>query len=110
MVRIRIEFNEDTPNNVKRDLALFFKSLKMTYNKDINIYTITSPNDMDNNIRIIEYIKLKHYINYISLWENYDSDKNEYDLEDYKYTFDDSFENFAKEDMRAKFIKAFAER
>lgn len=105
MVKVRMTFYKDTPKTVKRDLQLYFTLLKMRYDKDEDIYTITNPNSMDTGIAIVSYIREKNYIKYIDKWESYYSNKEEFDKEDYIYSFNGTSDKFAKIDAKESYLK-----
>lgn len=99
MFRIKLHLSKEAPCNVVKDMELIFTSLKMPYNKKNDVYTITDENEVSVLYKLSQMIDEKNYLKYIVLWENYDSDPAEYDKEDYKYTFSDTNELFAKEDV-----------
>jgi len=108
MVKVQITYNENTPDTVKKDLHLYFtRHLKMVYDKEYDIYTITNPNFMDTDLGVIHYIDIKNYITYINTWDTfYTIDSNdEFAPEEFKYTFDNPNLKFAKEDAKESYLR-----
>ena len=99
MYRTRMHLKEETPKNVVRDIKFIFTLLRMPYNVENDVYTITDINEMGTLYNLSRIIEEKGYLPFIELWEDFDSDPMEFDNEDYIYTFTDTNEKFAKIDV-----------
>lgn len=99
MYRTRMHLKEGTPKNVIRDIKFIFTLLKMPYNVENDVYTITDINEMGTLYNLSRLIDEKGYLSFIELWEDFDSDPTEFEDDDYIYTFTDTNEKFAKIDV-----------